>query len=189
LVKTVKYDDMEKFFLSFFFLATFAAYSITTRSHVPELPVLNQNKSVALDAPSSISKVVQIKVSTSRVLPKKVVSVPAPTPVVVVPVPKETGNVGAYKNGEYAGTVADAYYGSIQVKAIIEGGKLADVQFLSYTNDRRHSVEVNTYAMPKLKSEAISIQSSQVDVVSGASFTSAAFKESLAVALVKAKNV
>ena len=104
--------------------------------------------------------------------------VPAPTPVVV---PQ-----GKFRNGTYTGSSADASYGIIQVKATIADGKLADVTFLSYPSDRRHSVQVNTYAMPILKQEAISAQSQNVDAVSGASYTSAAFVESLGSALSQA---
>lgn len=92
-----------------------------------------------------------------------------------------------YKNGEYTGNIADAYYGNVQVKATISGGKITDVQFLDYPNDRQNSIRINTYAMPILKSEAIQAQSAKVDVVSGATATSGAFQESLASTLAQAK--
>ena len=56
-----------------------------------------------------------------------------------------------YKDGQYDGRIADAYYGNVQVRAIIQGGKLTDVQFLSYPNDRNQSIEINSYALPILK--------------------------------------
>lgn len=94
---------------------------------------------------------------------------------------------GIYKNGNYTGNIADAYYGNVQVKAVISSGKITDVQFLDYPNDRQNSIHINTYAMPILKSEAIKAQSAKVDVVSGATATSEAFQESLASALAQAK--
>ena len=42
--------------------------------------------------------------------------------------------------------------------------------------------------MPKLKAEAVQAQSSKVDIVSGATQTSEAFRETLAYALAQAKN-
>jgi uncharacterized protein with FMN-binding domain len=93
---------------------------------------------------------------------------------------------GKFKNGTYTGSQADASYGIVQVKAVITNGKLSDVKFLSYPNDRPHSVEVSDFAMPILRQEAIKIQSANVDVVSGASYTSAAFVESLDFALKQA---
>ena len=92
-----------------------------------------------------------------------------------------------YKDGQYDGLVADAYYGNVQVRAIIQGGKLTDVQFLSYPSDRSQSREINSYALPILKSEAIKAQSAQVNIVTGATNTSNAFINSLSSALNLAK--
>ena len=91
-----------------------------------------------------------------------------------------------YKDGQYDGSIADAYYGNVQVRVIIQGGNLTDVQFLSYPNDRNQSIEINSYALPILKSEAIKVQSAQVDIVSGATNTSRAFINSLSPALSQA---
>lgn len=95
---------------------------------------------------------------------------------------------GLYADGSYTGSVADAYYGSVQVKAVIRGGKIADVQFLQYPNDRSNSRYINDQAMPLLTQEAIQAQSAQVSGVSGATFTSDAFVQSLTSALALAKN-
>lgn len=98
------------------------------------------------------------------------------------------GMMSGYKNGTYTGNVADAFYGNLQVQAVISGGKLSDVIFLQYPNDRRTSIEINTQAMPYLKQEAIKAQSAQVDIVTGATQTSKAFVESLQSALNQAKS-
>lgn len=109
------------------------------------------------------------------------------TPPPAPPTPPATQKTtSGYKNGQYTGSVEDAYYGNIQVAVQISGGKLTDVTFLQYPNDRSHSIEVNTYAMPILKQEAIQAQSSNVDSVSGATDTSAAFVLSLHTALKQA---
>ncbi len=92
------------------------------------------------------------------------------------------GNV-AYKDGQYTGQVADAYYGNIQVRVTIQSGKLSNVEFLQYPNDRMTSMHINSQAMPYLKQEAISAQSASVDGVSGATDTSQAFIQSLSSAL------
>src|ERR1035437_6624828 len=68
------------------------------------------------------------------------------------------------KDGQYTGSAADALYGNIQVMAVIQGGKITDVQFLQYPSDRSNSVRINQQAMPYLKQEAITAQSSQVDI-------------------------
>jgi len=106
--------------------------------------------------------------------------VAAPTPA---PKPK-----GQYKDGVYTGISADAYYGLVQVRVTISGGRLTDVQFLSYPNERSTSLSINGVAMPYLKQEAIQAQSANVNTVSGASNTSAAFRKSLGSALSQAKT-
>lgn len=92
-----------------------------------------------------------------------------------------------YKDGQYDGNAADAYYGLVQVRAIIQGGKLTDVVFLSYPNDRSESIKINTYATPILKAEAIKAQSAKVNTVTGATNTSRAFINSLTSALSQAQ--
>ncbi len=99
-----------------------------------------------------------------------------------------TSTPGArYKDGSYTGSVADAQWGYIQVKAIIKNGKITDVQFLQYPNERERSVYINSIADPQLTSEAIQAQSAQVDYISGATDTSDAFVQSLSDALAQAQ--
>ncbi len=100
---------------------------------------------------------------------------PTPTPA---PTPQ-----GKYKNGTYTGSVADAYYGNIQVQAIISNGKIANVTFLQYPNDNRTSLSINSQAMPYPTQQALQAQRAQVNTDSGASDSSAAFRQSLQVAL------
>lgn len=97
------------------------------------------------------------------------------------------GASGSYKNGSYTGSVADAFYGNIQVKAIIQNGKIKDVQFLQYPNDRNRSIMINSYADPQLTSEAIQVQSANVNIITGATDSSDAFIQSLTYALSQAK--
>jgi uncharacterized protein with FMN-binding domain len=103
-------------------------------------------------------------------------------------VPSLAAAAGAYKDGSYTGTDADAYFGKVQVKAVIQNGRLTDVQFLDYPSDRTTSKKISDQAMPVLKSEAIQAQSATVDVVSGATQTSQGFMQSLADALSQAKS-
>jgi len=93
----------------------------------------------------------------------------------------------SYKDGSYTGSIQDAYYGNIQVQAVISGGKITDVIFLQYPSDNRTSQRINSQADPMLKQEAIQVQSAQVDTVSGASASSQAFQQSLVDALSQAK--
>ena len=124
-------------------------------------------------------------------IPVKPVPTPTPTPKptpLSTPIPTPVPVSAAYRDGSYTGVVADAYYGYIQVQAVISGGALTDVQILQYPNDRSTSRFINGQALPKLTQEAITIQTANVDTISGASDTSGAFRKSLSAALVQAKT-
>lgn len=98
-----------------------------------------------------------------------------------------SSSTSIYKDGTYTGMVADAYYGNVQVKVTVSGGNITDVTFVDYPHDRSTSREINSQAMPYLKSEAISAQSANVNIISGATLTSEAFIQSLQSALTKAR--
>lgn len=98
-----------------------------------------------------------------------------------------TASSVSYKDGSYTGKSSDAFYGYVQVRATVSGGKLTDVTVLDYPQDRENSVMINDNALPLLKQQAIQAQSARVDGVSGATDTSQAFMESLGDALAQAK--
>lgn len=121
---------------------------------------------------------------------------PAPTATATTssptktPTPAPTATTrpkGAYADGTYTGSVADANWGNVQVQVIVASGKVTDVKFLQYPNHRSRSRSINDQAMPLLIQEAIQSQNASVDVVSGATDTSEAFIQSLASALQQAK--
>ncbi len=102
--------------------------------------------------------------------------------------PNATAAPGSlYKDGSYTGSVADAQWGVVQVEAVIKQGKITDVQFLQYPNDRNRSININSVADPQLVSEAIQAQSANVDIVTGATDSSDAFIQSLSDALSQAQ--
>lgn len=93
-----------------------------------------------------------------------------------------------YKDGTFTSLAQDAFYGNIQIKTTITRGKITGIQFLQYPNDRENSIYINNQALPILRNEAIQVQSAQVDIVSGATDSSMAFKRALADTLGQAKN-
>jgi len=95
-------------------------------------------------------------------------------------------NESMFLDGTFTGSVEDAYYGNIQVQAVIQNGKIVDVIFLQYPNDNRTSIQINTESNAYLKEEAIAAQSASVNIISGASDSSFAFRKSMASALSKA---
>jgi uncharacterized protein with FMN-binding domain len=177
---------MKKFLLSAAFIIAFGAY--VTYNYMTSTTNAQQPVTVQASTGTSPASAVTFPTSSTTTAGGSVppTSAPAqtPTPTPVAPKPVQTG---MYVDGSYTGSVADAYYGNIQVEATISGGKLTDVTFLQYPNDRSTSREINQRAMTQLKAEAIQSQSATVDGVSGASDTSLAFEQSLASALSQAK--
>ncbi len=172
---------MKKFLLSFSLIFVFSAYVLYSRQSA--MPSVSYNTSPAptsiIHTPTVVSQTKTPAVSKSA----RPAAVVASTPVKVVqPAPK-----GKYVDGTYMGSMEDAYYGYVKVEAVIENGKLADVQFLDHPSERSTSVRINNYAMPNLKSEAISAQTANVNIVSSATYTSMAFRRSLAAALASAQ--
>ena len=181
---------MKKVILSLFLVFTFTAYVLNVRILGANTPVVltpePDKQKVALSLPQYSGQTSNPKPTSVPIPPSLPTPSPTPNPA-PAPTPAPVVNTGKYKNGNYTGNVIDAYYGNVQVKAVIFGGKITDVQFLDYPKDRQTSVRINSRAMPYLTSEAIALQDSNVDTVSGASFTSAAFRKSLAGALSQAR--
>lgn len=102
--------------------------------------------------------------------------------------PTANNSQTTYKDGTFTGSVADAFYGNVQVAAVIQGGKIVNVNVLQSPNDRSRSLAINSQAMPILQSEAVQTQTASVDMVSGATDSSSAFIQSLTSALSQAIN-
>jgi len=90
---------------------------------------------------------------------------------------------GSGKNGTYTGSAADTMYGPVQVRATVSGGKLTRVDVLQVPDNGRYEAEIVADALPILQSEALSAQSADIDIVSGATFTSQGYAQSLQSAL------
>jgi uncharacterized protein with FMN-binding domain len=176
-----------KLVLSLGLIIASIAYSVSSRgflgaddARVAPKPTPGQSYKAAGD--TLFQTLSQLAASTSQSSTSS--APPPPQPSIIATKPA----AGQYTDGSYIGSSADAYYGTVQVKAIIQNGKLANVAFLQYPNSHENSILINGEAMPLLTQEAIQAQNAQVDGVSGATFTSEAFKQSLASALVQAKK-
>lgn len=185
---------MKKILASFGFIAAFAGYALYQNSaeaapaiSVPTSDASNSAGTVAdANAPTQTQTDSAAQTSTSQTSPQTQQTQPAQTTPTPTPTPQPKASSGRYTDGTYTGAVANAYYGYVQVQATISGGRIANVQFLRYPNDRSTSRMINSQAMPYLSQEAISAQSANVDIVSGATDTSQAFRQSLASALAQA---
>ena len=107
----------------------------------------------------------------------------APTPT---PTPTPTNPGPTYKDGQYTGQVFQNQFGDTQVKVTISGGRITDVQALQLPYDRQRSAEISQYAAPQLHDEVLQAQSAQIDTLSGATYTTDSYAQSVQSALDKA---
>jgi uncharacterized protein with FMN-binding domain len=81
------------------------------------------------------------------------------------------------------GTAVQTQYGIVQVQAKVSGTKIVNVSFRQLTAFDGRSQQINSDAAPILLQETLSAQSAHIDTVSGASYTSAGYVQSLQSAL------
>jgi uncharacterized protein with FMN-binding domain len=81
------------------------------------------------------------------------------------------------------GSVAMTQHGPMQVKITLAGQRITKAAVVQQTNDGTESQQIDSFAIPKLTSETIAAQSARIDAVSGASYTSSGYIQSLQSAL------
>lgn len=87
------------------------------------------------------------------------------------------------QSGVFDGVVVDTRYGPVQVQVQISDGSLTEVAVVQYPDGDRKSLRINQRALPTLRQEALTAQSANVDTVSGATYTSDGYAQSLQSAL------
>ena len=83
------------------------------------------------------------------------------------------------------GHVANTVYGPVQVQLIVRHSKIIKVAVLQQPTTTIHDIQIGQFAFPALISETLKAQSARIDAVSGASYTSAGYIQSLQSALDK----
>ncbi|RDG38510.1 FMN-binding protein [Streptomyces corynorhini] len=84
------------------------------------------------------------------------------------------------------GDAVNTQYGTVQVRLTVDGGRITEAEAVQAPDGDARSQSVTADAVPKLNQAALTAQSAQVDAVSGASYTSKGYRESLQSALDKA---
>ena len=139
-------------------------------------PNLSKTTLIAIETPAPAPSATPTNSGSPSAKPTAAASTVAPT---VAPT-KPVGGV----TGSFTGSVANTRYGPVQVKITVENGKIVDAQAVqapSGSNDR-----YTQKAVPRLREQTIAAQSANVQGVSGASFTSYGWYQSLASAISKA---
>jgi uncharacterized protein with FMN-binding domain len=108
------------------------------------------------------------------------VAAPAPSPKPSpTPAPRKTAATTRTING----APADTRYGPVQVQIKVQGSRIVSSDAIVYPTSERRDQEINSYAVPQLNDETIQAQSANIDTVSGATYTSDGYRQSLQSAL------
>jgi len=99
-----------------------------------------------------------------------------------------TTATGASSSGSGAtatvdGAVVQTPYGNVQVRLTVTDGNVTAAEAIAYPDRGGTDVQISNYAIPILSQEAVQAQSAKIDMVSGATFTSRGYIQSLQDAL------
>ncbi len=90
-------------------------------------------------------------------------------------------------SGTYTGSeIQVRSWGVVQVEVTVSDGRVTDVTTLQAPDWDQRSAMISSHAVPVLESQAVDMQSATIAGVSGATFTSRGFAQSLQSALAKA---
>ncbi|MFF0817568.1 FMN-binding protein [Rhodococcus sp. NPDC003318] len=81
------------------------------------------------------------------------------------------------------GPAADTRWGPVQVQIVVSGGTITDVTVPVAPANNNKDKQINARALPVLIDETLDAQSTDIDMVSGATVTSEGYVESLQAAL------
>lgn len=93
-----------------------------------------------------------------------------------------------YTDGTYKGSTESTPFGDIQISIVVSGGSITDVTFLQIPEDDNHSAQLSRQASTRLESQTITAQSADISGMSGATYTSEAYINSLQAAIDAAKG-
>jgi uncharacterized protein with FMN-binding domain len=84
------------------------------------------------------------------------------------------------------GAAVDTPYGPIQVEITVRGSRIETSDAIEYPTNSSDDREINSRAIPQLNDETVSAQSANIDTVSGATYTSEGYRQSLQSAIDRA---
>jgi len=90
-------------------------------------------------------------------------------------------------DGTYTGASTNTRFGPVQVQITVAGGQITDVQVPEYPSSNPRDRQINQRALPVLVSETTAAQSADIDMVSGATYTSEGYAQSLQSAIDQAR--
>jgi uncharacterized protein with FMN-binding domain len=115
--------------------------------------------------------------------PPEIAAAPAPAASADAPAGSAGGSGESIGTRTVTGETAQTRWGPVQVRITLKNGRITDVTAVSYPTDNPRDQEINSYALPQLRREALAAQSADIHSVSGATYTSDGYRRSLQSAL------
>jgi uncharacterized protein with FMN-binding domain len=81
------------------------------------------------------------------------------------------------------GHTVTTVYGPVQVRVVERARKIVAVNILQHPAETAMDIQIGQYAFPRLVGETLTAQSARIDTVSGATYTSGGYIQSLQSAL------
>jgi uncharacterized protein with FMN-binding domain len=100
--------------------------------------------------------------------------------------PSATAPARRRSSGTFTGSDVGTRFGDVQVAVTLEGGQITDVRALRLPFDRPRSQFISQHVQPLLRNEVINAQSADIYLISGATYTSEAWANSVQAALARA---
>lgn len=160
-------------------LITTGALVLLLNFKTPDQTLPAPGSGVAIVQPTTLAPSVGAGATPS---PATGTSTPKPSTGAASPKPTATTAATA---ATVDGPVVSTQYGDVQVEVVVARGKVQDVVALQLPTGRR-SGQISSYSAPILRQEALSAQSASINSVSGATYTSDAYAQSLQAALQQA---
>src|SRR5450759_4771535 len=110
---------------------------------------------------------------------------PSPS-ATTAPSPSPSPSGPAAINGTFTGSDVPNRFGDVVVRVVISSGHISDVQAVTLPTDRAESAYISSVVGPMLRTEALQAQSATIDIISGATYTSQSYAQSLESALQQA---
>lgn len=145
---------------------TVAVVGLSLRSSAQPAASPDPEAAVAVKQPTSV------KARPARPSRKKSTgrTTPSPTPT-------------ATRTVTVNGDLVDTDYGPVRVQLTMQGGRIIRARAVDHPQGGGQTDAINSFAIPVLDKEAVAAQSSKIDTVSGATFTSGGYRQSLQSAL------
>ncbi len=89
-------------------------------------------------------------------------------------------------NGKFTGNTVYTRYGAVQLEITVSKSTITDVTMLQEPNTNSYDLQIDHYVVPILIRESISAQSAHIQMISGATYTSTGYVQSLQSAIDKA---